>query len=231
MTSPEELIAAAHSTCFSMALSQRADQGRPRRRDVDTQADVTFQPGTGITGIHLTTRAAVPGLSRRGVRRVRRGREDELPGQRRPHRHHDHPGRHPRLARHRGRCPPPARSALITVGSVAARPHRSGAVRGLRSQRAVDGGAADAAAWLRAGRREPGNTGGGTRMLSRSKASLMRSRSSRWTPKCSFGAHLTTTRIVTASPVTDSTPATVGGSMIFSRPAVLLGHRRRRPRR
>ena len=33
MTSPEELIAAAHSTCFSMSLSNELDQGRPRRRD------------------------------------------------------------------------------------------------------------------------------------------------------------------------------------------------------
>ena len=62
-TSPEELIAAAHSTCFSMALSHGlAGAGTPPQT-VDTQAEVTFQPGEGITGIHLTVRAAVPGLS------------------------------------------------------------------------------------------------------------------------------------------------------------------------
>jgi lipoyl-dependent peroxiredoxin len=62
-TSPEELIAAAHSTCFSMALSHGlAGAGTPPQT-VDTRADVTFQPGEGITGIHLTVRATVPGLS------------------------------------------------------------------------------------------------------------------------------------------------------------------------
>lgn len=62
-TSPEELIAAAHATCYSMALSHGlAGNGTPPQ-SVDTKADVTFQPGEGITGIHLTVRASVPGLS------------------------------------------------------------------------------------------------------------------------------------------------------------------------
>jgi len=62
-TSPEELIAAAHSTCFSMALSHGlAGAGTPPTT-VDTTADVTFQPGEGITGIQLTVRASVPGLT------------------------------------------------------------------------------------------------------------------------------------------------------------------------
>ncbi|TDC46082.1 OsmC family peroxiredoxin [Actinomadura sp. KC345] len=62
-TSPEELIAAAHSTCYSMALSHGlAGAGTPPEK-VDTKAEVTFQPGEGITAIHLTVRASVPGLS------------------------------------------------------------------------------------------------------------------------------------------------------------------------
>ena len=62
-TSPEELIAAAHSTCFSMALSHGlAGAGTPPKT-VDTSADVTFQPGEGITGITLKVRAEVPGLT------------------------------------------------------------------------------------------------------------------------------------------------------------------------
>ncbi|AYN30927.1 peroxiredoxin [Streptomyces albus] len=61
-TSPEELIAAAHSSCFSMALSHALTQaGTPPTRLV-TSADVDFQPGTGITGIHLTVEGQVPGL-------------------------------------------------------------------------------------------------------------------------------------------------------------------------
>src|ERR1044072_6671992 len=62
-TSPEELIAAAHSTCFSMALSHGlAGAGTPPTT-VDTRADVTFQPGQGITGIKLTVHAVVPGIT------------------------------------------------------------------------------------------------------------------------------------------------------------------------
>jgi osmotically inducible protein OsmC len=62
-TSPEELIAAAHSTCYSMALSHAlAGNGTPPDT-VDTHAEVDFQAGEGITGIRLTVRAAVPGLT------------------------------------------------------------------------------------------------------------------------------------------------------------------------
>ena len=63
MTSPEELIAAAHSTCFSMFLSSLLSKAGHQVETIDTRADVTFQPGEGITGSHLTTRASVPGLS------------------------------------------------------------------------------------------------------------------------------------------------------------------------
>ena len=61
-TSPEELIAAAHSTCFSMALSHElAGAGTPPQV-LDTRADVVFQPGEGITGIHITVRGRVEGI-------------------------------------------------------------------------------------------------------------------------------------------------------------------------
>ena len=62
-TSPEELIAAAHSTCFSMSLSLALTKGGNPPTSIDTRADVTFQPGTGITGIKLTARAVVPGIT------------------------------------------------------------------------------------------------------------------------------------------------------------------------
>ncbi|MFC9293409.1 OsmC family protein [Streptomyces sp. NPDC057011] len=61
-TSPEELIAAAHSSCFNMALSNvLAKAGNPPAK-LTTSAAVTFVPGQGITGIHLTTEGEVPGL-------------------------------------------------------------------------------------------------------------------------------------------------------------------------
>jgi len=61
-TSPEELIAAAHSSCFSMALSSAlAKAGTPPER-LETTAAVTLTPGTGITGIHITVQGTVPGI-------------------------------------------------------------------------------------------------------------------------------------------------------------------------
>ena len=62
-TSPEELIAAAHSTCFSMALSHALAQAGNPPASIDTQADVTFQPGEGITGIKLSVNGKVPGIT------------------------------------------------------------------------------------------------------------------------------------------------------------------------
>jgi osmotically inducible protein OsmC len=62
-TSPEELIAAAHSSCFSMALSHGlAGAGTPPE-SLQTSADVTFQPGEGITGIVLTVKGQVPNIT------------------------------------------------------------------------------------------------------------------------------------------------------------------------
>ena len=62
-TNPEELIAAAHSSCYSMALSHAlAGNGTPAE-SIDTTAVVGFQPGVGITGSDLTVAAKVPGLT------------------------------------------------------------------------------------------------------------------------------------------------------------------------
>jgi osmotically inducible protein OsmC len=62
-TSPEELIAAAHSSCFSMALAHGLTGAGHEPSSIDTTADVMFQPGEGITGIHLSVRAQVDGIS------------------------------------------------------------------------------------------------------------------------------------------------------------------------
>ncbi|MBP8918681.1 MAG: OsmC family peroxiredoxin [Micropruina sp.] len=62
-TNPEELIAAAHAACYSMALSHAlAGNGTPAA-SVDTTAVVGFQPGEGVTGSDLTVVAKVPGLT------------------------------------------------------------------------------------------------------------------------------------------------------------------------
>lgn len=62
-TSPEELIAAAHAACYAMALSNGLAKAGNAPQSLDTKAEVTFQPGEGITGIHLTVVGSVDGLS------------------------------------------------------------------------------------------------------------------------------------------------------------------------
>ena len=65
-TSPEELIAAAWSACFSMALSNGlAKAGNPPEK-LETSASLTFQPGEGIIRGVLTVRGTVPGLDAAG---------------------------------------------------------------------------------------------------------------------------------------------------------------------
>jgi lipoyl-dependent peroxiredoxin len=61
-TSPEELIAAAHASCFSMALSAGLAKAGTPPEELETSATVTFQPGEGITKIALTVDGRVPGL-------------------------------------------------------------------------------------------------------------------------------------------------------------------------
>lgn len=62
-TSPEELIAAAHSACFSMAFSNGLAKAGTPATTLDTSAEVDFVPGTGITQIRLTVRGTVDGIS------------------------------------------------------------------------------------------------------------------------------------------------------------------------
>lgn len=78
-TSPEELIAAAHSSCFSMALSSAlAKAGTPPEK-LETSADVTFQPGEGITGIKITVRGTVPGMEADDFVKAAEGAKENCP--------------------------------------------------------------------------------------------------------------------------------------------------------
>ena len=62
-TSPEELIAAAHSSCFSMALSAALSKAGTPPTSLRTSAEVELTPGTGITGIKLTVVGEVEGVT------------------------------------------------------------------------------------------------------------------------------------------------------------------------
>ena len=66
-TNPEELIAAAHAGCFSMALSAQLESAGFKAESVQTTATVTLEVGGGgasITAVHLDTTARVPGASK-----------------------------------------------------------------------------------------------------------------------------------------------------------------------
>ncbi len=63
-TNPEELIAAAHAGCFTMALSNQLGTANLKPESLETTATVTFEPKDGkptIVRIHLATQAKIPG--------------------------------------------------------------------------------------------------------------------------------------------------------------------------
>src|ERR671918_1053669 len=79
LTSPEELIAAAHASCFSMALSNvLAKGGNPPER-LEVAATVTFVPGTGITTSVLDVTGTVPGLDEAAFRTAADDAKDNCP--------------------------------------------------------------------------------------------------------------------------------------------------------
>ena len=63
-TSPEELIAAAHASCYSMAFSNGLAKAGHKPDRLDTRAEVEFVPGTGITTSTITVRGRVHGISK-----------------------------------------------------------------------------------------------------------------------------------------------------------------------
>lgn len=78
-TSPEELIAAAHAACFSMALSSGlAKAGTPAEK-LSTSATVTFQPGEGIVKIALEVDGDVPGIDAEAFQAAAEGAKENCP--------------------------------------------------------------------------------------------------------------------------------------------------------
>ena len=66
-TNPEELIAAAHAACFSMAFSSELGKAGMTPQSIETKASLTFEKtnvGFSITTIHLDSTAKVPGADR-----------------------------------------------------------------------------------------------------------------------------------------------------------------------
>jgi lipoyl-dependent peroxiredoxin len=78
-TSPEELIAAAHAACFSMALSHGLAQAGSPPDELKTSATVTFQPGDGITKVALLVVGRVPGIDENAFRAAAEGAKANCP--------------------------------------------------------------------------------------------------------------------------------------------------------
>ena len=79
VTSPEELIAAAHSACFSMAFANALTKAGTPPVELRTSAEVDFQPGVGITEIRLQVSGDVPGLDHAGFAAAAEGAKEGCP--------------------------------------------------------------------------------------------------------------------------------------------------------
>ncbi len=82
-TSPEELIAAAHSSCYAMQLSAFIAEAGGTPQSLDVTAAVTLGPdeagGFAITGITLTVRGEVDGLDEAGFQKAAQAAKDGCP--------------------------------------------------------------------------------------------------------------------------------------------------------
>ncbi|GAA4705148.1 OsmC family peroxiredoxin [Pseudonocardia yuanmonensis] len=82
-TSPEELIAAAHSACYAMQLSALIGQEGATPESLDVRADVSLGPDQGggfrITGITLTVRGEVPGMDAAAFEKAAQAAKDGCP--------------------------------------------------------------------------------------------------------------------------------------------------------
>lgn len=83
VTSPEELIAAAHSACYAMALSANIAEAGGVPRSLEVTADVSLGPdpkgGFAITGITLSVRGEVDGLDAVGFEKAAQAAKDGCP--------------------------------------------------------------------------------------------------------------------------------------------------------
>jgi len=73
-TNPEELLAAAHAGCFTMAVSYALTEKGVTAIFLDTEAIVSMD-GAGITGVHLSITGNVPGISAEDFEAITKGAE------------------------------------------------------------------------------------------------------------------------------------------------------------
>jgi osmotically inducible protein OsmC len=81
-TNPEELVAAAHASCFSMMLAKLLGDAKKAPRDIDTKAALTLSNASGgwkITKIHLQTEVSAEGLDAETLNRVAGQAKEQCP--------------------------------------------------------------------------------------------------------------------------------------------------------
>ncbi|MCI0745907.1 MAG: OsmC family peroxiredoxin [Verrucomicrobia subdivision 3 bacterium] len=81
-TNPEELVAAAHASCFSMMLSKILSDQRKWPTRISTEAKLTLRQdnnGAKITGVHLVAEASVEGMDAETFRRAAEQAKEQCP--------------------------------------------------------------------------------------------------------------------------------------------------------
>lgn len=78
-TSPEELLAAAHASCYCMAFSSGLSKAGHEVERLDTSAEVEFVPGTGITTVTITTVGRVAGIDAAEFQKLAEAAKDGCP--------------------------------------------------------------------------------------------------------------------------------------------------------
>lgn len=82
LTSPEEMLAAAHASCFSMALASRLAKNSTPANQLDVRAEVTFDNASGgwkVTTSKLSVRGDVPGIDAATFQRLADDAKDNCP--------------------------------------------------------------------------------------------------------------------------------------------------------
>ncbi|TAN33863.1 OsmC family peroxiredoxin [bacterium] len=78
-TSPEELLAAAHAACYSMAFSNGLAKAGHQVEKLSTAAEVEFVPGTGITSVMISVRGRVAGIDAAEFQKLAEAAKDGCP--------------------------------------------------------------------------------------------------------------------------------------------------------
>jgi osmotically inducible protein OsmC len=78
-TSPEELLAAAHASCYCMALSHGLSEAGNTPERLEATATVSFVAGEGVKSSHIEVSGRVPGIDQAGFEEAARGAGEDCP--------------------------------------------------------------------------------------------------------------------------------------------------------